>query len=153
MLRVVEQKIREDKHIECCFSFRKMIGQRCGGSAPEVALCVLGNASSCIYTRMYVYKINQSVMECTYLSHQLRPLRQPLAMLNIIPQVLDKIRIRVVRHDYTPRAVDGRDETGETGASTELEHGFVFQEDIRVLLEVGGDGAAGVPEVVALVVA
>ena len=73
-------------------------------------------------------------------------------MLNIIPQVLDKIRIRVVRHDYIPRAVDGRDETGETGAGTELEDGFVFQEGIRVLLEVGGDGAAGVPEVVALVV-
>lgn len=106
-----------------------------------------------IYTHIYVYKINQSIIEYTYLSHQLRPLRQPLAVLNIIPQVLDKIRIRVVRHDYTPRAVDGRDETGETGASTELEHGFVFQEDIRVLLEVGGDGAAGVPEVVALVVA
>lgn len=71
-------------------------------------------------------------------------------MVDVVLQVLDQVGVGVVCHDDVRGAFYCARETGEAGPGAELEDGFVEDEGGGVLFDVGCEGSAGVPEVVAL---
>ena len=71
-------------------------------------------------------------------------------MIDVPLEIFHELRVRIICHNDMLSTVNGADETGETGPSTELENCFAANERACIGFKIGRKGAAGVPKEVAL---
>ena len=114
--------VGHDKHVEACRTSGEVRKQRFDRVTPFVSLNVEGGG--------------------------VRDLRG--SQVGVVTHVLDEIRVRVVGHDSSAGAQDGRDDTGDTGGGADFEDILPLDEGAGPFFYVVGAGPAGVPEEVPL---
>jgi len=72
-------------------------------------------------------------------------------MCDIMPEILDEVWVWIVGHEHLLRTLYGTDETRKASTSSELQHCPAADQTVGAVFQVVGDGAARVPEIVALV--
>lgn len=71
-------------------------------------------------------------------------------MIDVPLEILHELGVRIICYNDMLSTVNGADETGKTGPSTELENCFAANKRACIGLKIGRKGAAGVPKEVAL---